>query len=122
MRDEGQGSLQWSIAAGCLLAMTCVLAWLAVIHPVYVGYDGPSTPQTPSPDMRLNLNTASAADLQALPHVGPALAARIVEDRQANGLFGSLDDLHRVSGIGDRTIESITPHVVVIAPGGPPHP
>jgi len=116
------GGMQWAVAAGCLLALTCVLAWLATIHPVYVGYEGPDAPQAPRPDMRLDLNTASAADLQALPRLGPALAQRIVDDRDANGPFASLEDLSRVSGIGDRTIQMIAPHVVVAAPGEPPRP
>lgn len=113
---EGGGT-QWAVAATCLLALTCMLAWLAAIHPVYVGsHGGPNAPQVQPPDMRLDLNRASAADLQALPRLGPALAARIVADRDANGPFASLDDLTRISGIGERTIQMIGPHVVVIAP------
>lgn len=111
--DDGRGSLQWVVAAICLLALTCVLAWMAMIHPVYVAYEGPDEPQVQRPDMRLDLNTASVADLQTLPRIGPALAQRIVDDRQANGPFASLDDLNRVSGIGERTIQMIAPHVVV---------
>ncbi|MCH8507526.1 MAG: ComEA family DNA-binding protein [Phycisphaerales bacterium] len=58
----------------------------------------------------LNLNTADAAELQLLPRIGPALSARIIEDRDANGPFASLEDLQRVRGIGPRTIEIIRPH------------
>lgn len=58
----------------------------------------------------LNLNTADAAELQLLPRIGPALSARIIEDRDANGPFESLEDLQRVRGIGPRTIEIIRPH------------
>lgn len=55
----------------------------------------------------IDVNTASAAELELLPGIGPAMAARIIEDRQANGLFASLDDLDRVRGIGPRTIDNL---------------
>ncbi len=48
----------------------------------------------------INLNRATADELEQLPGVGPVLAARIVADREANGPFASLDDLSRVSGVG----------------------
>jgi competence protein ComEA len=56
---------------------------------------------------RLDLNHASAADLELLPGIGPSLARRIVEDRSAHGAFGSIDALRRVHGIGPRTIERL---------------
>lgn len=57
-----------------------------------------------APGARVSINTASEQDLDALPGIGPATAARIVEDRQANGPFASIDDLQRISGIGPATI------------------
>lgn len=114
--DEQRGSAQWLAAAGCLLLLTCLLAWLAQRHPVYVGFEPRPTAATAPPDMRLDLNAASVAELQALPRIGPALAARIAEDRDANGPFASLQDLDRVNGIGERTIALIAPHVVVLSP------
>lgn len=48
----------------------------------------------------IDLNTASAAQLEGLPGVGPATAAAIVGDRERNGPFASVDDLDRVPGIG----------------------
>lgn len=53
----------------------------------------------------IDVNTASADELELLPRVGPALAKRIVEDREARGPFKSVDDLDRVPGIGKRTVE-----------------
>lgn len=61
----------------------------------------------PAPTARLNINTASGAELELLPGIGPALAARILEDRQANGPFKTVDDLDRVKGIGPKTLERI---------------
>lgn len=48
----------------------------------------------------INLNRASAKDLEALPGIGPVLAARILEYRRANGSFISIEDLSKVPGIG----------------------
>ena len=58
-------------------------------------------------------NTASAAELMRLPRVGPALAQRILADRDANGRYRSLDQLGRVAGIGERTLELLAPHVAL---------
>jgi len=55
----------------------------------------------------INLNRAGATELDALPGIGPALADRIVADRDQNGPFGSVDDLDRVSGIGESVISKI---------------
>ncbi len=52
------------------------------------------------PGERLDVDLAPAEQLDRLPGVGPALARRIVEDREANGPFGSLAGLDRVRGIG----------------------
>lgn len=52
------------------------------------------------PGQTLDINTASEAELTQLPGVGPSLARRIVEYREANGPFATVDDLQNVSGIG----------------------
>lgn len=59
----------------------------------------------------VNINTASAAELELLPGVGPALAGRIVAHREANGAFKSVDDLILVRGIGEKSLERIRPYV-----------
>jgi competence protein ComEA len=61
----------------------------------------------------LNVNTASAAELERLPNVGPALAARIVEHREKNGAFKSAEDLMLVKGIGEKSFERLKPYVAV---------
>ena len=55
-----------------------------------------------SSDDIVNINTATAAELTTLPGVGEATAAEIVRDREANGAFTSIEDLMRVSGIGEK--------------------
>lgn len=49
----------------------------------------------------ININTATAEELDSLPGIGPSTAAAIVEDRERNGPFASPEDLMRVSGIGE---------------------
>jgi competence protein ComEA len=64
----------------------------------------------------LDVNLASAAELERLPGVGPALAARIVDVRAREGPFGSVDDLRRVRGVGGATLERLRPRLVVNTP------
>jgi len=64
----------------------------------------------------LDVNLASAAELERLPGVGPALAARIVEARTRDGPFGSVDDLRRVRGVGGATLERLRPRLAVNTP------
>ncbi|MFD2189716.1 ComEA family DNA-binding protein [Pistricoccus aurantiacus] len=55
----------------------------------------------------ININTASAELLAELPGIGEIKASAIVENRQANGAFSSVDDLARVKGIGENTIDKL---------------
>jgi len=64
----------------------------------------------------LDVNLASAAELERLPGVGPALAARIVDVRAREGPFGSVDDLRRVRGVGGATLERLRPRLIVTTP------
>lgn len=61
----------------------------------------------------INLNTADVTGLDALPGVGPVLAQRIVDWRTQNGRFTSVDELGEVSGIGDKVLARLRPHVTV---------
>jgi comEA protein len=59
----------------------------------------------------VELNRASAEELEALPGVGPALARRIVEHRASRGRFRGVDDLDEVPGIGPAMLERLRPRV-----------
>ena len=61
----------------------------------------------------LNLNTATAKELQVLPGIGPKIAERIVKYREKNGPFSSVDDLTKVKGIGQKKLEKIRPFLKV---------
>ena len=56
---------------------------------------------------KININTANATMLQALPGIGPVLSERIIEYRNQNGLFGIIDDIKDVSGIAEKKFEGI---------------
>ena len=57
----------------------------------------------------LDLDTATASELDRLPGIGPVLAARIVEQRRLHGRFRSVDELLSVPGIGPRLLERLRP-------------
>ncbi|NDJ86089.1 MAG: ComEA family DNA-binding protein [Chloroflexi bacterium] len=71
-----------------------------------------STP-TPNAPRLVNINLADQAELETLPGIGPSLAGRILDYREANGPFATIEDLENVAGIGSRTIENLRPYITV---------
>lgn len=61
----------------------------------------------------VNLNTATAEQLESLPGVGPVTAAAIIDWRTRNGGFTSIDDLIDVDGIGEKTLATLAPHLTL---------
>lgn len=57
----------------------------------------------------VDINTADVEELDELPEVGPSTAQEIVDHRNANGMFRTVDELEEVSGIGPKTLEKIKP-------------
>jgi competence protein ComEA len=71
----------------------------------------PPAPAAPAAQAPIDVDVASVEELDRLPGIGPALAARIVEDRERLGPFGSLEALERVRGIGPALAGRLRPHV-----------
>jgi competence ComEA-like helix-hairpin-helix protein len=74
---------------------------------------------------RVDLDRAPAAELARLPRIGPALAGRIVADRETQGPFGSLEALERIPGVGRTTLKALAPYAAFSSPvrpgaGAPP--
>jgi competence protein ComEA len=95
------------LAAG-LLALGAVLGGKSARRPIAL-----SVPDDPKLDVRLDLNSATPADLETLPGVGAALAGRIDAYRAAHGPFRSVDDLRQVPGFGVKLVAALRPLVTV---------
>ena len=68
---------------------------------------GPALAAASAPAGKVNLNTATVSQLEELPGIGPSLAARIVDHRQKNGAFKSVEDVMAVKGIGEKNFAKI---------------
>ncbi|HIW75253.1 MULTISPECIES: ComEA family DNA-binding protein [Gordonibacter] len=79
--------------------------------------EGEPAPQASTPSAavggKININRATAAELDTLPGVGASTADKIVADREANGPFKSIEDLKRVSGIGDKKFANLADKISV---------
>ena len=65
----------------------------------------------------LDINTATAEELETLPGIGPVVAQRIIEYREENGPFDRIADLLNVKGIGDQTFERLMDRITVSRSG-----
>ena len=61
----------------------------------------------------ININTANQAELEKLPRIGPSTAKNILEYRETNGRFKSIDELVKVKRIGPKTLETIEPYLTI---------
>jgi competence protein ComEA len=64
-------------------------------------------------DTPVDLNSATAAQLETVPGIGKALAGRIVAFREKHGPFRRLEDLMKVKGIGEKSLEKLRPYIRV---------
>ena len=95
------------VVAAAIFALSVLAAVQArrpTVHPV---------PDDPTLNVLIDINTASPAELEALPGIGPALAARIAAHRAARGPFRSVEELREVPGIGEKTLAALRPLVTL---------
>jgi competence protein ComEA len=77
-----------------------------IVVPV-VGAAAPLSTGAATPGGAVNLNSATEAELEELPRVGPAMAKRIIDWRTKNGRFSAIEDLMSVTGIGQKTFDGL---------------
>mgnify|MGYP001536314633 CR=1 FL=1 len=87
------------------MPVPCLLPF--IISKIQQGVNNPRQ----SESCPLNINTATAGQLETLDGIGQVLAQRIVDYRNANGPFASVDDLLEVNGIGPGILETIRPQI-----------
>jgi comEA protein len=117
-RARATGARAWSLwlamvmtAAGAMVSRPAsALVLGAVMQPP--AQEAPAVTQAAKP---VNLNSASADELEALPGIGPATATRILEYRQKNGPFKKVEDLMNIKGIGEKSFLKLKPLVTVAA-------
>lgn len=88
---------------------------IVAVLPTPVTVQGASDSNAPAPTGQptssgpVNVNTAGQLELESLPGIGPALASRIIEFRERNGSFRSVEELEAVQGISARMVEDLRP-------------
>jgi competence protein ComEA len=93
---------------------TIVLFACAVLGlPLAASAQDKPAPAAARPATLVNLNTATMAQLETLPGVGPKTAARIVEYRQKSGGFKKIEELMNVKGIGEKAFLKLKPQITV---------
>ena len=90
-------------------AVLCVLAAfvLALLAPAQAAAQAKET------GSKININTATVAELQELPRIGEQVARRIVEYREQNGKFKRIEELMKIKGIGEKTFLQLKDRITV---------
>lgn len=90
------------------LIWLCVLAWSLTASAAAANKKPPERP--------VNLNTATAEELQQVPGIGPVTAEKILKMRKAYGPFKSVDDLRAIRGIGPKRLEKMRKYLTIGKP------
>jgi competence protein ComEA len=98
-----------------VLTIAAVAALLATLPSVAASAQSKPTAAAPKPALTtpVNINTATATDLEGLPGLGAKTAARIVEYRQKNGPFKKVEELMNVRGLGEKNFLKLKPQLTV---------
>ena len=99
-----------------MIAIALVVAAVAAGTHTIVARQAGSQTATPASGPVVNLNTATQAELEKLPGVGPATAKQILEYRQKNGGFKKVEELMNIKGIGEKSFLKLKPLVTVAPP------
>jgi competence protein ComEA len=104
-----------------LLTVVTLVSLGGVMHPAHAVQGQPAAPLRPAakpaaPVAMVNINTASVAELDALPGVGSKTAALIIEYRQKNGPFKKIEELMNVRGVGEKNFLKLRAQISVGAP------
>jgi competence protein ComEA len=97
------------IATALVLAVA-----LAALAAAPVKAAAPAAPRAASSEARpIDLNTADSTALESVPGIGKSLSQRILAFRDKNGPFQSVDDLLKVQGVGEKSIQKLRPYLTV---------
>lgn len=80
---------------------------------IYSVEEGDRTEEGEEETDKVNINRADSSKLQTIPGVGPATAQKIIEYRENNGRFNSIEEIKNVSGIGEKTFENMKEYITV---------
>ncbi len=111
MRQEKSGRRAAVPVIALAAAVAVTLALTAALYPRADRTPVAFRPSSFTRAAPLDINDATADELEALPGIGPALAAAVIEYREANGPFTGDDDILAVSGIGEKTLAAIAPYI-----------
>ena len=101
-----------------MLVSMCALAGFLAAQPLVAQTTQTRQDTRPAkPAVIVNLNTATAMELETLPGVGARMAARIIEYRQKKGPFKKVEELMNVQGIGEKNFLKLKPQLTVGASG-----
>lgn len=100
---------RFQIVKALVLAVALVGAAVAPLHA-----SAPAAAKPAASEIRpIDINTADGAALETVPGIGKSLSARILAFREKNGSFQTVDDLLKVQGIGEKSIEKLRPYLTV---------
>ena len=73
----------------------------------------PTSTSSPEQSAKINVNTADKQELEKITGVGPIIAQRIIDYRQSNGPFQTIEDIKKVNGIGNKTFEKMKNEIAI---------